>query len=94
MADSRAARLLREVVDCEPDNLPPYNVSGGGTGWTAGVGGGGGGRSVAAAPVAGARCEKGGRAMTPRPPSPQEEEVRLVIEECHEHYALMRDIFR
>jgi hypothetical protein len=32
--------------------------------------------------------------MTPRPPSPQEEEVRLVIEECHEHYALMRDIFR
>ena len=25
--DARAVRLLREVVGCEPDNLPPYNVS-------------------------------------------------------------------
>lgn len=26
-------------------------------------------------------------------PNKQDEEVRLVIEECHEHYALMREIF-
>jgi hypothetical protein len=23
---ARAAALLREVVNCEPENLPPYNV--------------------------------------------------------------------
>lgn len=136
--DARAVRLLREVVGCEPDNLPPYNVSEilvtilvpalalREKPWLelsererplpAFVVVVVGRRQSIRAPL----FEKNGRTAPEfRFPSllalsflshtlpfyptnsltrtlshtQQEEEVRLVIEECHEHWGLMQQIF-
>lgn len=92
-ADCRAARLLREVVDCEPESLPPYNVRRCGRGRSCQRRESGGKKAAVAAPKPGARFSIQFDLFFFPLQKQQDEEVRLVIEECHEHYALMREIF-
>lgn len=90
MADCRAARLLREVVDCEPESLPAYNVRADGERKRRE---GEGGRGTRGRGRSQSREVRKNSTKKKKNSPPQDEEVRLVVEECHEHYALMREIF-